>query len=110
MKNEVNEVDEKRLIDNINFALTHRHYFSMKGIQSTFAMLTNKANKVYCEYLVKNTIFPDEYFPFMQLYEKWQQKAEENKIKAIGPESLETAFMENLGGKLKVSYGTILSN
>ena len=109
MKNETNEIDEKKLINNINYAITHRHYFSMRGLQSTFAMLTNKANKVHCEFLVKNTLLPDEYFPFMQYFEKWQVKVDEKKFRAIGPESLESAFVDNYtgGAKSKISAGMI---
>lgn len=88
-KLESSEINEKKLIDNINYAIAHRHSFSMKGLQSTFVMLTNKANRMYAEFLIKNVYLPDEYFSIVRFHEKVAQEQEESRVKAIAPASLD---------------------
>ena len=55
-------------------------------------MLTSKANQIYTEFLVKNTILPDEFFPFLQFNDRLVFREEEKRFKEMNPETLELPF------------------
>ena len=75
----------------------------MKGLQSTFAMLTVKANRMYCEFLVKNVHFPDEYFPLLRLHERLAQAQEESRVKAIAPAPLDLDTLNDRQSSARLS-------
>ena len=82
-KIDYSEIDEKKLIDNINYTISHRHYFSMKGLQSTFLMLTNKANQIYSQFTVKYNILPEEYHFFIQMHDREVYEEDTKKYRNV---------------------------
>lgn len=101
MKFESTEIDEKKLIGNINYALTHRHYFSMLGLQSTFHILTMKANQIYADFLIKHYLFPEEYFTISQYYDQLRDREEQKKLEEMQPEALELRFPQTSIGQIQ---------
>lgn len=75
----------------------------MKGLQSTFVMLTNIANKLYAEFLVKSVLMPDEYYPIAKYFESETIAREESQFKFIEPAPLELPFINELHSSTKQS-------
>lgn len=70
-------------------------------------MLTNIANKLYAEFLVKSVLMPDEYYPIAKYFDADLIAHEEIQFKAIEPAPLELPFINEVHSSTKHSSSAL---
>ena len=83
-----------KLFEKLDHSLSNPYFFSKRSIQATYYILYTEIKSSYMDSLIKNSLLPIEYLPFMD-YHQSNKKKDKVNLENISLVPLELQFTQN---------------